>query len=91
MSIEKNKKSKIIKDFGIADNDTGSVEVQVAVLTERIKSITEHVKAHNKDYSSRRGLLMLVSRRKRLLSYLKRTSLERYAKLIERLELKDNR
>lgn len=88
MSIEKNKKSEVIECFSTSDNDTGSVEVQVAILTERIKNITEHCKTHQKDFSSRRGLLMLVSRRKRLLDYLKRKSEERYLKLIERLGLK---
>ena len=64
MTIEKNKKSELIKEFGTSQNDTGSVEVQAAVLTERIKNITEHCKTHAKDFSSRRGLLMLVARRK---------------------------
>lgn len=91
MSIEKNKKSSLIKDFGINGTDTGSVEVQTAVLTERIKNITEHCKTNAKDFSSRRGLLMLVARRKRLLAYLKKKSLERYTKLIEKLGLKDNK
>ncbi|MDR2526468.1 MAG: 30S ribosomal protein S15 [Rickettsiales bacterium] len=89
--IEKDKKSKIISDFGICENDTGSVEVQVAVLTERIKNITEHVKIHKKDFITRRGLLMLVSRRKKLLAYLKSTNMVRFTKLITRLNLKDNK
>ncbi len=91
MSIEKNKKSELIKEFGTGECDTGSVEVQAAVLTERIKNITEHCKTHAKDFSSRRGLLMLVARRKRLLAYLKKKSMERYLKLIEKLGLKDNK
>lgn len=91
MSIEKNKKTELIKEFGTNDSDTGSVEVQAAVLTERIKNITEHCKTHAKDFSSRRGLLMLVARRKRLLAYLKKKSIERYSKLIEKLGLKDNK
>ncbi|HSQ97649.1 MAG TPA: 30S ribosomal protein S15 [Rickettsiales bacterium] len=91
MTIEKNVKSELIKKFGTNEADTGSVEVQAAVLTERIKSITEHCKTHAKDFSSRRGLLMLVARRKRLLAYLKKKSVERFAKLIERLGLKDNK
>lgn len=91
MSIEKNKKSELIKAFGNTDADTGSVEVQAAVLTERIKNITEHCKTHSKDFSSRRGLLMLVARRKRLLAYLKKKSIDRYNKLIEKLGLKDNK
>ncbi|MDD2839868.1 MAG: 30S ribosomal protein S15 [Rickettsiales bacterium] len=91
MTIEKNKKEGLIKEFGRKESDTGSVEVQAAVLTERIKSITEHCKTHVKDYSSKRGLLMLVARRKRLLAYLKRKSMERFMALIEKLGLKDNK
>lgn len=91
MSIEKSKKSELIKEFGKQESDTGSVEVQVAVLTERIKNITEHCKTHAKDFSSRRGLLMLVARRKRLLAYLKKKSAERFSALIEKLGLKDNK
>ena len=91
MTIEKNKKSELIKEFGTSPNDTGSVEVQAAVLTERIKNITEHCKTHAKDFSSRRGLLMLVARRKRLLAYLKKKSLPRFTALIEKLGLKDNK
>lgn len=91
MTLEKSKKTEIINDFGNKETDTGSVEVQTAVLTARIKSITEHCKTHAKDFSSRRGLLMLVARRKRLLAYLKKKSNERYLKLIERLGLKDNK
>ncbi|MDR3289957.1 MAG: 30S ribosomal protein S15 [Rickettsiales bacterium] len=83
-------KEKIIKEFGTKDSDTGSVEVQVAILTERIKQITEHCKIHKKDFATRRGLLMLVSRRKRLLSYFKKTYLDRYLALIAKLGLKDN-
>lgn len=88
MSITKEKKEEIIKQYALKDGDTGSVEVQVAVLTERIKNLTEHFKSHKKDVSSRRGLLILVARRKRLLVYLKRTSEERYKKLIASLNLK---
>lgn len=91
MSMEKNKKTDLIKEFGVSETDTGSVEVQAAVLTERIKNITDHCKTHAKDFSSRRGLLMLVARRKRLLAYLKKKSLERYSNLIEKLGLKDNK
>lgn len=91
MSMEKSKKNELIKEFGKQESDTGSVEVQVAVLTERIKNITEHCKTHAKDFSSRRGLLMLVARRKRLLAYLKKKSAERFSALIEKLGLKDNK
>ena len=88
MSFEKEQKLKVIQEYKNSDTDTGSVEVQVAVLTGRIKSITEHCKIHAKDFSSRRGLLMLVARRKRLLSYLKKKSLERYNTLIQKLSLR---
>ena len=88
MSITKEKKEEIIKQYALKDGDTGSVEVQVSILTERIKNLTEHFKTHKKDVSSRRGLLILVARRKRLLTYLKRTSEERYKKLIASLNLK---
>lgn len=88
MSITNEKKQSLIKDFALSDNDTGSVEVQVAILTERIHSLTEHFKINKKDFQSRRGLLVLVNRRRRLLSYLKRESQERYQNLISRLGLR---
>jgi len=76
MAIKKEKKLELIKKFGKGDKDTGSCEVQVAILTARIKEITEHLKVHKKDKHSRLGLLKLVARRKKLLSYLKRTITE---------------
>lgn len=88
MSITKEVKTSLINDFGTSEGDTGSVEVQVAVLSERIKNITEHLKSHKKDFSCRRGLLILVARRKKLLSYLKKESNTRYENLIKRLGLK---
>ncbi|MFC1659734.1 30S ribosomal protein S15 [Pseudomonadota bacterium] len=88
MSITKEKKQELIKKYAFKEADTGSVEVQCAVLTERILNLTDHLKNHKKDFSSRRGLLVLVSRRRRLLSYLKSKSEERYKKLIEKLGLK---
>ncbi len=88
MSIQAEVKTKLIKDFAIVDNDTGSVEVQCAILTERIKNLTDHLKTNHKDHSSRRGLLMLVGRRRRLLSYLKSKSLDRYVTLINKLGLR---
>jgi len=91
MPIAKDKKDSTIKDFRVSENDTGSVEVQVAILTERIKMITEHCKIHAKDFSSRRGLLVLVARRRRLLAYLKKKSYDRFKILIDRLGLKDNK
>jgi small subunit ribosomal protein S15 len=88
MSITSARKQEVIKDYATEANDTGSPEVQVAVLTERIVNLTEHMGTHKKDFHSRRGLLMLVSRRRRLLDYLKKTDEPRYAKLIERLGLR---
>ncbi len=88
MSITKERKAELIKEFARSEGDTGSPEVQVAVLTERINQLTEHLKVHPKDFSSRRGLLMLVSRRRRLLNYLKRKDEQRYQELIERLGLR---
>lgn len=88
MSITKDKKVELVEKFATGEKDTGSVEVQVAILTERIKNLTEHFKSHKKDFSSRRGLLILVARRKKLLNYLKKNSESRYLKLIETLGLK---
>ncbi|WP_039455263.1 30S ribosomal protein S15 [Candidatus Jidaibacter acanthamoebae] len=88
MSIAAEKKQALIKDFSLSSNDTGSVEVQVAILSERITNLTEHFKGNTKDFQSRRGLLVLVNRRRRLLSYLKREDLNRYQDLIARLGLR---
>lgn len=88
MSVTKTRKQELIKDYATVSKDTGSPEVQVAILTERILNLTSHLGEHKKDFHSRRGLLMLVSRRRRLLDYLKHTSEERYLKLIERLGLR---
>lgn len=88
MSITKERKSDIIKQFRRGDEDTGSPEIQIAVLTERIESLTEHLKSHHKDHASRRGLLMLVSRRRRLQEYLKRTDPNRYEDVRKRLNLR---
>jgi small subunit ribosomal protein S15 len=79
---------KIIKEYQTEKNDTGSVDVQVALLTARIKHLTEHFKTHKKDHHSRRGLLKLVSQRKKLLGYLKNKNLDSYASLISRLGLR---
>ena len=87
MSLNKPKKEKLIKDNRLHSGDTGSPEVQVALLTERILLLSEHLKAHKKDNHSRRGLLQMVNKRRRLLSYLKRKSEERYNQLVEKLEL----
>lgn len=88
MSITAERKQALIKDYGAKDGDTGSPEVQVAILTERIVNLTEHFKSHNKDNHSRRGLLKLVSQRRSLLDYLKKKDEGRYKSLIERLGLR---
>lgn len=88
MSITNIRKQEVIKEFATQKTDTGSPEVQVAVLTERIVNLTGHLGTHKKDFHSRRGLLMLVSRRRSLLDYLKRVDETRYLKLIERLGLR---
>lgn len=79
---------EIISEFGVHDSDTGSPEVQVALLSERINHLTEHLRTHKHDHHSRRGLLMMVGRRRRLLNYLRRTDVERYRKLISSLGLR---
>lgn len=86
--ISKEKKEQIIKDFGRTPGDTGSPEVQVAILTARINELTEHFKANPKDHHSRRGLLKMVGQRRGLLAYLKKVDIERYRALIERLGLR---
>jgi small subunit ribosomal protein S15 len=88
MSINAERKLEIIKDYATKDGDTGSPEVQVAILSERIKSLTEHLNTHDKDFHSRRGLLIMVGQRRRLLEYLKRKDQERYGKLVQRLGLR---
>ncbi len=88
MPLEKERKQTIINSFKIHDTDTGSPEVQIALLTERINYLTEHFKVHKKDHHSRRGLLKLVSQRRSLLDYLRSNNRERYEKLIERLGLR---
>ena len=88
MSIEKNKTLEIIKDFGNSKTDSGSADVQVAILTERIKNLTEHLKNHKKDFGSRSGLLSMVSKRKNLLKYIKNKNEDRYLDLIKKLGLR---
>lgn len=88
MAYTKEVKQGIISDYRIHDSDTGSPEVQVALLTERINQLTEHFKTHAKDHHSRRGLLKLVGRRRRLLDYLKSQDFERYRTTIERLGIR---
>ena len=88
MSITKNKKSDIIRDFGKNGKDSGSPNVQAAILTERIKNLTDHLKTHRKDFSTRRGLLTLVGKRRRLLDYIKNKNEDNYLKVIEALGLR---
>ncbi|MCH5374147.1 MAG: 30S ribosomal protein S15 [Planctomycetes bacterium] len=88
MSVTAEKKQEIIKDNAQAKGDTGSPEVQVAILTERIRNLTEHFKDHHKDNHSRRGLLMMVNKRRSLLAYLKKKDVERYNALIQKLGLR---
>ena len=88
MALLKEEKAQIISDNARGDNDTGSPEVQVAVLTRRITELTEHLKTHPKDHHSRRGLLRMVGRRRRLLEYLRREDVERYRALIGKLGLR---
>ncbi len=88
MSITNERKAELMKEYGIKDGDTGSPEVQVAVLTERIVTLTEHFKTHKKDNHSRRGLLKMVSTRRRLLDYVKGKDMSRYEGLIKRLGLR---
>ena len=88
MSITAERKQEVIKEHATGTNDSGSPEVQVAVLSERIKNLTEHLKGHTKDNHSRRGLLVMVGKRRRLLDYLKGKSTTRYETLIERLGLR---
>lgn len=88
MSLAEKGKSKVIEDFKIHERDTGSPEVQIALLTERIKDITNHLRTHRKDIHSRRGLLLLVSKRRRLLKYLSTKEEGRYQSLIKKLGLR---
>ncbi|RIK79960.1 MAG: 30S ribosomal protein S15 [Planctomycetota bacterium] len=88
MSITKERKQEVIKTFQRREADRGSPEVQIAVLTSKINSLTEHLRTHRKDYASRRGMLMMVSRRRRLLDYLKRINPEQYLEMLRRLELR---
>jgi small subunit ribosomal protein S15 len=88
MSIDKTQKQNIISDYSTHEGDTGSPEVQIALLSTRINYLTEHFKSHKKDHHSRRGLLKLVSQRRKLLDYLKKSDKDRYEKVIVRLEIR---
>ena len=88
MALAKDKKQTVIKDNKINEKDTGSVQVQIALLTERIKGLTDHFKTHKKDHHSRRGLLRMVSLRRKLLKYLQKNELDEYNKLTEKLKIR---
>ncbi len=88
MPLTKEKKTELVGKYGRSDGDTGSAEVQVAMLTERINELTEHLRGHSKDHHSRRGLLKMVGRRRRLLRYLEKNDLERYRSLVSELGLR---
>lgn len=88
--ITKQRKAELIKQYGKNEHDSGSAAVQVALLTERIRELTEHMKVHKKDFHTRRGLLMLVGKRRRLLSYIKKGDVEAYRTLIKSLGIRDN-
>lgn len=88
MALDKDKKGVLMKEFRLHDKDTGSADVQVALLTARINDLAEHLKAHKKDHHSRRGLLRLVATRRKLLDYLRMTNEERYRGVIKKLDLR---
>jgi small subunit ribosomal protein S15 len=88
MTLTLERKRELVSKFGDGDQDTGKAEVQIALMTERINLLTEHLRAHRKDHHSRRGLLMLVGRRRRLLNYLQRDDLDRYRALVAELGLR---
>ena len=88
MTITKERKQELISEYSQEDGDTGSPEVQIAILTTRINNLTEHMRTHKKDYASRRGLLALVRRRRRLLDYLRRVNPQRYLDIIGRLGIR---
>ena len=88
MTLTKDKKAELVNKYGRSQGDTGSAEVQVALMTARINELTEHLRGHTKDHHSRRGLLMLVGKRRRLLRYLERSDVERYRSLVSELGLR---
>ena len=90
MAVTKERKAELIAQYGKDEKDSGSAAVQVALLTERIRGLTEHMKSHQKDFHTRRGLLMLVGRRRRLLSYIKKHDIFEYRALIKELGIRDN-
>ena len=90
LSITKERTAELIKEYGKNEQDSGSVEVQVAILTERIRNLTEHLKVHKKDNHTRRGLMKLIGRRRGLLKYIKNRDIDEYRALVKRLGIRDN-
>ena len=90
MAVTKERKAELKAQYGKNEKDSGSAEVQVAILTDRIRELTEHMKVHKKDFHTRRGLLMLVGKRRRLLGYIKAQDIEEYRSLIKSLGIRDN-
>ena len=88
--VSKERKAELIREFGENEKDSGNAKVQVAILSERIRELTEHMKQHKKDFHTRRGLLMLVGNRRRLLSYIKKNDINEYRELIAKLGIRDN-
>lgn len=89
-SISKERTAELIKEFGKNEHDSGSAEVQVAILSERIRNLTEHLKSHHKDHHTRRGLMMLIGKRRGLLKYIKDRNIDEYRGLIKKLGIRDN-
>ncbi|MBQ9020739.1 MAG: 30S ribosomal protein S15 [Eggerthellaceae bacterium] len=90
LSISKERTAELIKEYGKGEGDSGSAEVQVAILSERISNLTEHLKTHKKDNHSRRGLMMLIGKRRGLLKYIKNRDIQQYRELIAKLGIRDN-
>lgn len=90
LSISKERTAELVAEFGKGEGDTGSAEVQVAILTERIRNLTEHLKVHKKDNHTRRGLMMLIGKRRGMLKYIKSRNIEEYRELIKKLGIRDN-
>lgn len=90
LSITKERTAELIKEFGKGEGDSGSPEVQIAILTERIRNLTEHLKTHKKDNHTRRGLMMLIGKRRGMLRYIKERNIEEYRELIKKLGIRDN-
>ncbi len=88
MAVTKERKAELVREFGKSEKDTGATEVQIAILTEEINDLTEHLKVHIHDYHSKRGLLMKVGKRRSLLDYLKRTNIQSYREVIEKLNIR---